>query len=208
VKKNIVYTGVKEKIISGEYPPGSQISEKEIITDFHVSRTPIREALNLLEQEGWINPVPRKGYEVTNITFEEIKDLFQIRYELEPVFLTIAFHFFEKENLEELKGRIAELIDAEDCHALREVDTEFHLYLIKATCNKFATRIMESINDHINRTRFLTFRDHEETLNSGKEHIKIIDAILEGDLEKALATLRAHIDRSQLYFIRHFNFKR
>jgi DNA-binding GntR family transcriptional regulator len=208
VKKNIVYTGVKEKIISGEYPPGGSISEKDVIADFNVSRTPIREALSLLEQEGWIRPVPRKGYAVTDITFEEIKDLFQIRYELEPVFLNVAFNFFEREKLERLRERILSLIEAQDIGALAEVDREFHLYLIKSTYNRFAIKIMDSINDHINRTRYLTFRDRDETLNSAAEHIKIINAILDGDKQRALETLKAHIDRSQLFFIRHFNFKR
>jgi DNA-binding GntR family transcriptional regulator len=208
VKKKIIYKEIKEKIISGKFAQGSHINEKDIIENYKVSRTPIREALNLLEIENWIKSVPRKGYVVTDITFSDIKDLFQIRYELEPVFLTMAFNYFEKDELENLKNEIEKLKKEKNYDALREIDTEFHLYLIKSTYNKFATKTMENINDHINRTRYLTFSDEKETTNSANDHIKIIEALMEKNLDKALDILRKHIDRSQLYFIRHFNFKK
>lgn len=207
MKKNLVYKNIKKKIITGEFAQGDGINEKELTEIYNISRTPIREALNILELEGWIKSVPRKGYVVSSITFADIKDLFQIRYELEPVFLAMAFNFFENELLQSLKERILNLIEKEDHDALRLLDDEFHNYLIESTYNSFAIKTMESINEHISRTRYLTFRDKKETIESAHEHIQIIDALIEKDLDKAVKILRSHIDKSQLYFLRNFNFK-
>lgn len=207
MKKNLVYKNIKKKIITGEFAQGNGINEKELTEIYNISRTPIREALNILELEGWIKSVPRKGYVVSSITFADIKDLFQIRYELEPVFLAMAFNFFENELLQSLKERILNLIEKEDHDALRLLDDEFHNYLIESTYNSFAIKTMESINEHISRTRYLTFRDKKETIESAHEHIQIIDALIEKDLDKAVKILRSHIDKSQLYFLRNFNFK-
>lgn len=207
MKKNLVYNDIKKKIITGEFAQGDGINEKDLTEIFKISRTPVREALNILELEGWIKSVPRKGYVVSSITFSDIKDLFQIRYELEPVFLAMAFNFFEAEVLKSLKERILQLIDKQDHDALRLLDDEFHNYLVESTYNSFAIKTMESINEHISRTRYLTFSDKKETFDSAFDHIEIIDALIDKDLERAVKILKSHIDKSQLYFLRNFNFK-
>lgn len=207
MKKNFIYQEIKNKIITCEYQQGKNINEKELAGTFGVSRTPIREALNLLEMEEWIKSVPRKGYVVADITFSNIKDLFQIRYELEPLFLNMAYNFFEKDELEEFKNRILSLINKKDYEALRIIDDEFHNYLIESTYNNFAIKTMENINEHVRRTRYLTFEDSKETLESAQDHLNIINCLLEKNLAKAEEYLKNHIDKSQLYFLRNFNFK-
>lgn len=207
MKKNFIYQEIKNKIITCEYQQGKNINEKELASTFGVSRTPIREALNLLEMEEWIKSVPRKGYVVADITFSNIKDLFQIRYELEPLFLNMAYNFFEKDELEEFKNRILSLINKKDYEALRIIDDEFHNYLIESTYNNFAIKTMENINEHVRRTRYLTFEDSKETLESAQDHLNIINCLLEKNLAKAEEYLKNHIDKSQLYFLRNFNFK-
>lgn len=207
MKKNFIYQEIKNKIITCEYQQGKNINEKELASTFGVSRTPIREALNLLEMEEWIKSVPRKGYVVADITFSNIKDLFQIRYELEPLFLNMAYNFFEKDELEEFKNRILSLVNKKDYEALRIIDDEFHNYLIESTYNNFAIKTMENINEHVRRTRYLTFEDSKETLESAQDHLNIINCLLEKNLAKAEEYLKNHIDKSQLYFLRNFNFK-
>lgn len=207
MKKNYIYQEIKNKIITGKLVQGRSINEKELSEFYKVSRTPIREALNILEMEEWIKSVPRKGFVVSDMTFSNIKDLFQIRYELEPLFLKMAYNFFEKEELLEFKNRTLSLMKKEDCEALRILDDEFHNYLIESTYNNFAIKTMESINEHVRRTRYLTFEDKRETLESAEEHLNIIESLLEKNLEKADKYLRNHIDKSQLYFLRNFRFK-
>lgn len=66
---------------------------------------------------------------------------------------------------------------------------------------------MKYVNEHSNRTRFLTFRDKEATLDSAYDHIKILDFLLNNEIDKAIVSLKKHVDKSQLYFIKNFNFK-
>jgi len=207
MKKRNIYEEIKKMIITGELKQGQSIIEKDLIDKFKVSRTPIREALKLLDMDGWIIPNPRKGYSVSTITFKEVKDLFQIRYEMEPICLKIANKFFEEKDIVSLRDEIKTHMKNKDFTALRLMDEKFHTYLIKSTYNDYLIKTMEFINEQANRTRYLTFRDIDVTLDSAMDHIKILDLLLKNDVDKAMVYLQKHIDKSQLYFIKNFNFK-
>lgn len=207
MKKNLVYDIIKNKIITGELVQGENINEKKLSEVFNVSRTPVRGALDLLEKEGWIKSISRKGYVISEITFSDMKDLFQIRRELEPVFLSMAFNFLEVSTLRKIKDKINSFIENKDCKSLRIIDDRFHLYLVESTYNRFAIETMRVISEHISRTRYLTFNDQKETFDSAQDHIDIIDALLDKNLEKAIKILKDHIDKSQLYFLKNFNFR-
>ena len=207
MKKDYIYDEIKKMIIMGELKQGENIIEKDLIDKFDVSRTPIREALKILDMEGWIYSNPRKGYNVSSITFKDVKDLFQIRYEMEPLCLKIANKFFEEKELLELRNEIKMYVKNKDYGSLRLMDEKFHEYIINSTYNDYIIRTMKYVNEHSNRTRFLTFRDKEATLESAYDHIKILDFLLNNDIDKAVASLKKHVDRSQLYFIKNFNFK-
>ena len=207
MKKRNIYDDIKKMIITGELKQGQSIIEKDLIDKFKVSRTPIREALKLLDIDKWIIPNPRKGYSASTITFKEVKDLFQTRYEIEPICLKIGSKFFEEKELMDLKNEIKTYMKSKDHVSLRLMDEKFHNYLIKSTYNDYLIKTMKFINEQANRMRYLTFRDIDTTLDSAMDHIKIIDLILKNDINKAMISLQKHIDKSQLYFIKNFNFK-
>ena len=207
MKKRNIYDDIKKMIITGELKQGQSIIEKELIDKFKVSRTPIREALKLLDIDKWIIPNPRKGYSASTITFKEVKDLFQTRYEIEPICLKIGSKFFEEKELMDLKNEIKTYMKSKDHVSLRLMDEKFHNYLIKSTYNDYLIKTMKFISEQANRMRYLTFRDIDTTLDSAMDHIKIIDLILKNDINKAMISLQKHIDKSQLYFIKNFNFK-
>ena len=85
------YNYIKNKIISGVYPPNQKIEESEISNELNFSRTPIREAINTLKDEGWITIIPRKGIFVSEISLKDINDIFQVRETIEPIILRLAF---------------------------------------------------------------------------------------------------------------------
>ena len=93
--KEKAYVELKEMIISGKLKSNERIDEELLSKSLNVSRTPVREAINKLEQEGWINIVPRKGMFVNNISIKEINDVFQVRSNLEPIILEMAFERLE-----------------------------------------------------------------------------------------------------------------
>ena len=194
-------------IITGELKQGQSIIEKDLIDKFKVSRTPIREALKLLDIDKWIISNPRKGYSASTITFKEVKDLFQTRYEIEPICLKIGSKFFEEKELMDLRNEIKTYMKSKEHVLLRLMDEKFHNYLVKSTYNDYIIKTMKFVSEQANRMRYLTFRDIDTTLDSAMDHIKIIDLILKNDINKAMISLQKHIDKSQLYFIKNFNFK-
>ena len=88
--KEKAYIHLKEKIIKCEYPPGMALSERDLMETLGVSRTPIREAINLLEQENLIKIYPRRGMFVENITVKDIQDIFTVRKTVEPLVTKLA----------------------------------------------------------------------------------------------------------------------
>lgn len=135
MKKDYIYEEIKKMIITGELKQGENIIEKDLIDKFSVSRTPIREAFKILDMEGWIYSNPRKGYNVSSITFKNVKDLFQIRYEMEPLCLKIANKFFEEKELSELKNEIRMYVKNKNYSSLRLMDEKFHEYIVSSTYN-------------------------------------------------------------------------
>jgi len=207
MKKRNIYDDIKKMIITGELKQGQSIIEKDLIDKFKVSRTPIREALKLLDIDKWIISNPRKGYSASTITFKEVKDLFQTRYEIEPICLKIGSKFFEEKELMDLRNEIKTYMKSKEHVLLRLMDEKFHNYLVKSTYNDYIIKTMKFVSEQANRMRYLTFRDIDTTLDSAMDHIKIIDLILKNDINKAMISLQKHIDKSQLYFIKNFNFK-
>ena len=82
--KDKVYQVIKLEIIGGNLKPGLFLAEEKLSESMHISRGPIREALNILEQEGFVTIIPRRGTMVSNITAQEVKDISKIRELLEP----------------------------------------------------------------------------------------------------------------------------
>lgn len=199
-----IYDLIKRDIIEGVLKPGALLEECELAKMYGVSRTPIREALIILKNEFWIEKNSRKGTYVSKLSIKLIKDIFQLRYSVEPLMLKFSFKFFLREELEEIKLRIFESLKNGDLKELSEIDEIFHEMLLMNSHNNLAINIMEQLQGHTKRLRNLTFKDKEETVRSAKEHIEIIDLILGGDLEKAIEKLERHIDNNQLYFVRNF----
>ena len=84
------YSILKEKIVSCEYRPGSMLNEAQLAAELGFSRTPIREAISILEMDGFLRIVPKKGILVTDILLGDIVQIFQARMEIEPIALKLA----------------------------------------------------------------------------------------------------------------------
>ncbi len=203
--KNSIYNRLKEEIITSQYYPGEVIEEKALAAKYNVSRTPIREVLGRLRQEKWVESISGKGLRISRITLKQIKDLFQLRYELEPLMLNLSYRFILEENLMMIKRQIEHSLKFEDIEKLTKLDDELH-YEIFANCkNDLAIDIMKNIQELTRRLRYFTHTDKETTIKSAKEHILLIEAIQDRDYERSSQVLRQHIDNKQLYIMRNIN---
>lgn len=187
--KDKAYKYIKDKIISGEYLPGDFLDEKKLIEEINSSRTPIREALNKIEQENLIKIIPKKVVIVTEISLKDILDIYQIRDLVEPNAVIIYGSSYDKKILEEFKASFSK----EELEPLDffNQDDSFHAFLTEPFKNRYIDAIMEDVRVQNKRLRILT--GSFEFKLAANEHINIIDCLLKEDYKSASEALREHL---------------
>ena len=198
--KEKAYDIIKKRIINGEYLPGQMLNEKQIIEEINVSRTPFREAINALSKENLVNIFPNRGMFVSEITIKDIADLYTVRAELEPFAVKLAIPNIPKDALLMLKKKLEKYID-EGEHAnygdIVKDDEDLHNMILKYAGNIYLSRMMENIFEHNQRVRVLSTRSPEDVIETLKQHMVILDAMLRGDAEEAANEMKNHIISSR-----------
>jgi DNA-binding GntR family transcriptional regulator len=201
--KEKAYNTIRKKIFNFELKPGEVFFETGISKKIGVSRTPIREALNRLEQEGLISRLPDRGYCVVDITVSEIEELYELREVLETLALRTAAIKAKKKDWIRLEKRLLgqEAPQQESSEKdfdrffvdAQQFDQEITELCAKATLKK----MIDMVTDRVNRFRWMNifFKDRAE--ESRKEHLEIIGHLKEGDVEEAIAATQKHIRHSR-----------
>ena len=145
--KQKAYNYIKDKIISGVYSPNQKLEESIISSELSFSRTPVREAVNTLKDEGWITIIPRKGIFVSEISLKDINDIFCVRENIEPIVLRMAFENLDKKELEEFERVFLDYNESKetDYVILDKKDNDFHNFIILASKNKFLINMMKNV---------------------------------------------------------------
>ncbi len=190
------YEYLKEEILNLNFKPGEQLHIDEFAEKLEVSRTPIREAFLRLANEGLLDIKPRVGYFVTEITEEDIRDLFEIREMVETRATRKAAELLSDEDLKYLQVVLNEssrAVDNGDLDTYIEKDMKFHGSLEKHIQNKRMVAFLESINNLTYRERILSMRSSENVRLTLIEHQKILDALVERDGKKAEWLMGEHL---------------
>jgi len=195
--KEKAYTRIKEDIVCCKYPPGSVVNEKELVEMLGISRTPIREALNRLEQEGLVRIIPKRGIFVSEVTLQMTIELYQVREVLEPFIVRLATPLVSAVRLAEFQDAFKQAMAAEAKEEMISLDHRFHFYLAESCGNSFLAQLIANIRTQTERTRYLPSRDAHSLRQGAEEHLAIIAAMLERDVEKAAAAMHYHIVRSR-----------
>ncbi|MDL2237478.1 GntR family transcriptional regulator [Christensenellaceae bacterium OttesenSCG-928-K19] len=190
--KGRAYDLVKQRIVSGVYPPGHMLNEKEIIGELGISRTPFRDAVNVLAEEGLVNIVPRRGMYVAEITVKDIVDMYGIRDMLEPFALGLAMkNKLPKEMLLRLQKQVE--IAGKNYERVIQDDETLHALIIRYANNAYLQRMLESLYLHGRRVRIVSGGDDGDTNDINLEHIMMIESMLEGDIGQAQSQMKQHI---------------
>jgi DNA-binding GntR family transcriptional regulator len=196
-KTDYVYEKIKRKIISWEYPPLSHISEDEIQRELEVSRTPVREALQKLEKEGFLYVYPRKGTIVSEVSSTLIDEIYEIREANEANMAVKASKWLSRDWLMDILYRFENPPDVsgeELISYFMKLDTELHTTICKNSRNRFLIGLMQVVYDHNERVRrrssSLIISNSD---NAVQAHIKIIKALLAKDDAKIREVSNAHI---------------
>ncbi len=192
-----LYDRICNMILSGEMKPGERLSETKLAQELGVSRTPVREVLRILDREGLIRLYPKRFLKVAEYTTEDLQELGMMRIALETLSVRLALFYGSRADLLELRqtaDRIVEAQRAGDAELHSQNDAAFHVGLAKLSRNSFLIRYMEDLTLLI-RFIIMTQEYPEEVPSEEKlyEHHAVIDALLDGDEEKAVRILQHHL---------------
>lgn len=195
------YESLKSAIFSGKYSPGERLAEEHLAKELGVSRTPVREALHKLEQDGLIEPTGGRGFCIPRDSREEIEDLFQIRTVLEGYALKLICGQVTDEQIATLEALVAKADEALQRKRIEEVfqwNTQFHDTLHKWVADKrrFHSMIV-NLRKYVLRYR----KDTLQYLGAAKRtidgHRQIILALKLRDPEICERMMRIHIRQSK-----------
>ena len=193
---NQAYEYLYNKIISCEYLPGQELNEKQLLEETSFGRTPLREALLMLQSESLIEIFPRKGMRITAFTEKSIDDLYQTRKLIEPTVCRKYITLYSKSRLLELQKMFERAEDASDVEEYR-IDTSFHSYLISITDNNILINMYHSIMIHQMRMAvYAAMQDSSNRMGNLKQHKAIIDALLRENEEDVQDAIVLHINHS------------
>ena len=204
--RDAAYEAIREKIICCAYAPGSFISEAQVMTELDMSRTPIREAFNKLEQEGLLLILPKRGVQVSTMTMTDISETFEVRRMLEPYLVKNYLQNIDPEEVKKLRTETLKLLQQEDMPAedFFLLDDRLH-QLIGASCgNSYIRSMLGRIYAQNRRLRILLGQGARYR-QSAVEHLDILEHILAGDAAEAEKSLRQHLDHSKDNALRSLN---
>ena len=190
--KNHAYHILKERLINCIYEPGSFLNEAQLAADLGLSRTPVREAINRLESEGFVKIMPKKGIYVTDIQLSDILQIFQARIEIEPVALRMAAPHLPVDEL--LKFRETFTQDFPDVKNGFRLDTAMHLFIIEYCGNRYIIDMMHNLFDNNTKVVIASKQNLVQIHDARLEHLDIINTLIEKDFEKAATLMRTHVE--------------
>ncbi len=213
------YSRLRDLILSGQLKPGALISENALAKDFGMSRTPVREAIRRLEQEGLIISAGNRRKQVFILTIENIKEIFDIKKALEGGIAGWAAERHDEKDAEKLKKIVANmekaveqrsssLAQANEDGWLR-LDEQYHELLFKMSHNFKAEEIIKNLNQQWHRLRLGILAIEGRLEKSFEEHEEIALAILDKNPDAAEKAMKEHLqnlERMLVSLMRTFNF--
>jgi DNA-binding GntR family transcriptional regulator len=199
------YDELKRRILDNELPPGTQALEQQAAEWLGMSRTPVREALIRLEQEGMVEVRPRHGMRVLPIAIADLRDIYDLLAGLEATAADIlARRGLNAAEAAELEGLLTEMTGAlqhdgltpENLLRWAEGDARFHRRLVEMSCNQRLIMMVETIREQSHRARMATLRLRPKPVCSNEEHAAVVAALRRCDAETAVRLTRSHRLRS------------
>ena len=192
-----VFLALREEILGGKFKKGDTLTEVALSTRHGVSRTPLRGALHRLAEEGLIEIVPNRGAVVIGIGREELVDIYKIRMRLEGLASREATEKISDEDVERLKESVelAEFyIKRQDTEHLKELDSEFHDIIYRASGNRLLYKTLSELHGNIQFYRKRSIAVEGRLEKSISEHREILAAIESRNADEADRLTSLHIE--------------
>ena len=194
--RDVVFNTLREAILKGDLKPGERLMELQLASKLGVSRTPIREAIRMLEQEGLAVTMPRKGAEVAKMTLKDMEDVLEIREALDELAVRIACEKITDEQLKRLmdaKDLFETSTRTGDVKKIAEADVSFHDVIYEATGNPKLETLLNNLREQVYRYRVEYIKDPMNYPVLIREHEAILLALKERNVKKAEIAMHEHV---------------
>lgn len=194
--RDVVFQTLREAILRGTLKPGERLMEMTLAAKLGVSRTPIREAIRMLEQEGLAVTTPRKGAEVARMTEKDMEDVLAIREALEQLAVSLACEAATEEELQALKEerkRFEHMVHSGDLKKIAESDIRFHELLYEASGNPKLIAMLSNLREQMYRYRVEYLKDPSHYPNLIAEHRDIVEGLTARDKKKVYDAMERHM---------------
>lgn len=191
----LIYEEVKKDIVEMRRMPGTYVLERQLAAEYNTSRTPVREAIKRLMQEGWLVGEDRCRSMVSELTDELCRDVFPVRNMIENYALSEAFAKGEGRSLAgklDIEIRKMEALK-DDPIALVRADLQFHTVIVEHAGNMILTRFWQSISDEVTRISIFAMDEQRQPDKIIEEHNRIVDALWNQNPDE-LVSLDCHMN--------------
>lgn len=198
--RDVVFKTLRQEILTGELKPGERLMEIHLANRLGVSRTPIREAIRMLELEGLVTMIPRRGAEVANITEKNLRDVLEVRRVLDALAVSLACERITEEEKEQLGMAcivFAKATETKNVTTIARADVALHDIIIKAAGNDRLAQIVGNLGEQMYRYRFEYIKDESTHASLVEEHRIIYESIVRGDRQTAAEAVKMHIDNQE-----------
>ncbi len=195
LRDEIFYT-LRDLILKGELAPGDRLMEIHLAEKLGVSRTPVREAIRLLEREGLAITIPRRGAQVARMTEKDLSDVLEVREVLDGLAIEKACNNVNDEIIDRLKASMEDFkcaIDTKDPKAIVEADEAFHRIIYEAADNPRLLSIVDNLKEQMYRFRFEYVREETDYSRLLKEHNELVQGLKNKDVESVKKAMHIHL---------------
>lgn len=193
------YATLRRRILDNVWPPGHRALENELALELGMSRTPVREALMRLQNEGLVEVVPRHGMSVLPVSAADMRDIYEMFTALESMAAELAARrrpsAAEVKPMEDATRDMARALKADDLEAWAAADERFHQHLVALSANRLLIEAVQNCWDRAHRARMVTLRMRPKPTHSTREHMQVVEKIRAGDARGAFDAHRAHRER-------------
>ena len=199
--KERIYNTLRRAIVLNELKPGERLNLDELAAKCNTSVTPVREALQMLTQEGLVVNKPHAGFYVAKVTLKQLRDLLELREILEVASVERAATRITDEQLAALERVHAGYVGDDDASQERYLDENrrFHYTIAQASGNRELAKALKRLHDRL--ARFFVFVHTGEEME--KRHKRLIEALRTGDVDIATETIREEVEETRQITLEH-----
>lgn len=197
--RDTAYAALKHEIMAGTLLPGAQLFPGELADNLAMSRTPVRDALNALQQEGLVEILPRRGYFVSRVTIRDVEEVFDLRLILETASAERAAARISEGEIERLATLSRRFVagDVDSYKAYLRENEEFHLAVATATGNRLLRESLARVFDQMQRFLILRLELSQDADDMLAEHHLLLDAFRDRDGARAAEAMGVAIEHAR-----------